>query len=183
MIYLNSLLRSSILFAAETMYDTKEVEYRLIERIEEDLLRKIFKTGSGCPIFQLYLESGHIPARFAIKRMKVIFFKYIISQDEGSLMFKLLMAQKNNRKRGDWYSEVKNIINELNISLNDEDIKKTTVFEFKKIVKEKTKVAALKYLKEMQRKDKKGAGINYNSIELQDYWHCLYKIRTQTVYI
>ena len=87
MIYLNSLLRSSILFAAETMYDTKEVEYRLIERIEEDLLQKIFKTGSGCPIFQLYLESGHIPARFAIKRMKVIFFKYIISQDEGSLMF------------------------------------------------------------------------------------------------
>ena len=179
MIYLNSLLRSSILFAAETMYDTKEVEYRLIERIEEDLLRKIFKTGSGCPIFQLYLESGHIPARFAIKRMKVIFFKYIISQDEGSLMFKLLMAQKNNRKRGDWYSEVKNIINELNISLNDEDIKKTTVFEFKKIVKEKTKVAALKYLKEMQRKDKKGAGINYNSIELQDYWHSCANIKLE----
>ena len=65
------------------------------------------------------------------------------------------MAQKNNRKRGDWYSEVKNIINELNISLNDEDIKKTTVFEFKKIVKEKTKIAALKYRKDMQRKGKK----------------------------
>ena len=51
------------------------------------------------------------------------------------------------------YLEVKNIINEHNISLNNENIKKTTVFEFKKIVKEKTKVAALKYLKEMQRKD------------------------------
>ena len=32
-IYLNSLLRSSILFAAETMYDVKEKEFRLIERI------------------------------------------------------------------------------------------------------------------------------------------------------
>ena len=42
MIYLNSLLRSRILFATETMYDIKEVEYRLIERIEEDLLRKFF---------------------------------------------------------------------------------------------------------------------------------------------
>ena len=73
MIYLSSLLRSSILFAAETMYDIKEIEYRLIERIEEDLLRRFFETGPGCPIFQLYFESGLIPARFAIKRMKIIF--------------------------------------------------------------------------------------------------------------
>ena len=48
MIYLNSLLRSSILFAAEAMYNVKEIEYRHIERIEEDMIRQIFKTGKGC---------------------------------------------------------------------------------------------------------------------------------------
>ena len=37
MIYINSLLHSSILFAAETMYNIKEAEFRLIERIEEDM--------------------------------------------------------------------------------------------------------------------------------------------------
>ena len=42
MIYLSSLLRSSILFAAETMYDIKEIDNRLIEPIEEDLLRRSF---------------------------------------------------------------------------------------------------------------------------------------------
>ena len=47
-IYLNSLLRSSILFAAETMYNVKENEFRQVEPIEEDLLRKLFKTGKGC---------------------------------------------------------------------------------------------------------------------------------------
>ena len=40
MIYLNSLLRSSILFAAEAMYNVKEIEYRHIERIKEDMMRK-----------------------------------------------------------------------------------------------------------------------------------------------
>ena len=35
MIYLNSLLRSSILFAAKAMYNLKENELRLLERIEE----------------------------------------------------------------------------------------------------------------------------------------------------
>ena len=67
MIYLNSLLRSSILFAAEAMYNIKESEYRKLERIEEDLLRKLFKSVKGCSIYQLYLESRHLPARFHIK--------------------------------------------------------------------------------------------------------------------
>ena len=124
MIYINSLLRSSVLFAAETMYDIKEAEYRLIERIEEDMLRRIFKTGPGCPIFQLYFESGHIPARFAIKRMKIMFFRYILSQEESSLIYRFLMAQKNDYKRGDWYSEVRNILREFKIDMSDETIKK-----------------------------------------------------------
>ena len=101
MIYNNSLLRSSILFATETVYSIKEVEYRLIGKIEEDMLRRFFETGPGCPIFQLYFESGHIPARFAIKRMKIIFFKYIPSQEENSLIYRFLIAQKNDFKRGD----------------------------------------------------------------------------------
>ena len=42
MVFLNSLLRSSILFASEAMYDIKEKEFRAIERIEEDLLRIFF---------------------------------------------------------------------------------------------------------------------------------------------
>ena len=45
MISINSLLRSSILFAAETMYNITEIEYRKIERIEMEMLRKLFKTG------------------------------------------------------------------------------------------------------------------------------------------
>ena len=39
-------------------------------------------------------------------------------------MLKFLMAQKNNRKRGDWYSEVHKIMNDFNIDLTDEVIKK-----------------------------------------------------------
>ena len=55
-IYLNLLLRSSILFAAETMYNIKEDEYRHIERIKEDILRKLFKTEKVCPIKNYILK-------------------------------------------------------------------------------------------------------------------------------
>ena len=115
-IYLNSLLRSSILYGAETMYNVKENEIRQLERIEENMLRKLFKTGQGCPIYQLYFESGHCPARFQVKRMKLVFYQYILQQEENSLLFRFLMAQKEEPRRGDWYSEVQQILKEFEIT-------------------------------------------------------------------
>ena len=134
-IYLNSLLRSSILYAAETMYNIKEDEYRHIERIEEDLLRKFFKIERGCPIYMLYFEAGHIPARIAIKRMKIVFFRYILTQKENSLLYQFLMAQKKKPTKGDWYSEVINYMEEFEIIMSEEDIKKMPEVPFKALVK------------------------------------------------
>ena len=35
------------------MYNVKEKEFREIERVQEDLLRKYFNTLKGCPIYML----------------------------------------------------------------------------------------------------------------------------------
>ena len=63
LIYLNSLIRASILYASETCYNLTEKDFRSIEKIEEECLRKILDTGRNCPMSLLYLETGHIPAR------------------------------------------------------------------------------------------------------------------------
>ena len=42
-VYIEALLRSSILYASETMVNVKESEYRTLENIEESVLQKYFK--------------------------------------------------------------------------------------------------------------------------------------------
>ena len=76
------------------------------------------KTVKGCLIYQLYLKSGHLPARFHIRRIKLVFYKCMLSPNENSLLFTFFMAQKNQPRRGGWYSEIQNIIKdfEMNIS-------------------------------------------------------------------
>ena len=77
-VFLNVMLRSSILYACETYYNLKGSEVRQMERIEESYLRQMFKTSKDCPITQLYLESGHIPARFEITKIRLLFLQYIL---------------------------------------------------------------------------------------------------------
>ena len=53
-IFMNVLLRSSILYASETYYNLTELEMRQIERIEESYMRQLVKTKRSCPVNQLY---------------------------------------------------------------------------------------------------------------------------------
>ena len=113
-IYLNSLLRGSILYAAEAMFNATEEDYRKIEQIEEGQMRLLFATRSRCPIHLMYLESGHIPARFQIKRIMVNYFQYILHQNVESLLFKMLMAQIIKPVKGDYYYQMTSIMGEIN---------------------------------------------------------------------
>ena len=67
-------------------YNLKEGELRQIERIEEGYLRNVSKTTKGCPITQLYLEIGQIPARFEIQKMRLLYLKCILEESDDSLL-------------------------------------------------------------------------------------------------
>ena len=89
-------LKGSFLYTAEAMINISEQDFRQIEQIEEDLMRKLFSTDISCPLHLMYLEAGQIPARYQIKRMILVFFQYISKQKEDSMLFKMLQAQVSN---------------------------------------------------------------------------------------
>ena len=110
-IFMNSILRGSILYASDTYYNLTESQLRSIERIEETYLRKVLKTTKGCPIVQMYLEMGQWPARFEIQKLRLLFLKSILQQDDywhGIQVFQ--------PTRGDLVSSCKTDLKELGIT-------------------------------------------------------------------
>ena len=83
LVYLNSLLRSSLLYGAEIYYNLTERNLRMIEMIEEECLKKILDTKKTCSSSLLYLQTGQLPARFHIKVMQLNFFKVYSSSEKG----------------------------------------------------------------------------------------------------
>jgi hypothetical protein len=90
---MNVMIRSSILYASDMYYQLKETELRQLERIEESYLRQVLKTTKGCPINQLYLSLGQYPARFEIQKMRLLYLKYILHENETSLLYKFFTLQ------------------------------------------------------------------------------------------
>ena len=160
MLFMNIMLRSSILYACETYYNLKENEIRQLERIEENYMRQLLKTKKGCPINQMYCELGQVPARFDIFKIQLFFLKNILSQEEDSMIRKFFQLQVENPVRGDWASScLKN--------LSFKQIKEMSELKYTKLVKEKCKESAYIYL--MKKRGVKGQEISYQKLEMADY--------------
>ena len=166
-ILLNVMLRSSILYASETYYNLKEIEIRNLERIEEGFLRRMFQTSSGCPTAQLYLESGHVPARYAIKQTRLLFLKTILEENHESQIYKLLNLQFENPTRGDWASTCLEDLKDLKISMSLQDIKTITKKQFTMKLKISIQKRAYEYL--INKRGSKGQEINYSELKMAEY--------------
>ena len=167
MILLNAILRPSVLYACDTYYNLKENEVRQLERIEENFLRKVLGTARGCPISQLYLETGHIPARLEIQKTRLLYLQYILQQPEDSSLLKFLLLQFEFPTRGDWASTCTTDMRKLKIELTLDEIRIMTKYKFTKLLKEKIHVSALEYLTEKQ--GIKGQEIRYTCMEMSEY--------------
>ena len=166
-LFMNVMLRGSILYSIEMCYNFKEKELRQIKRIEEEYIRKILNTSRGCPITQLYLEYGQYPARFEIQKRRLLYLKYILEQPEDSLIKKIFNLQISEPTRGDWASTFQEDLTSLKITLSHKEIQKMTKYRFTSLIKERIKENALNYLKDKQKK--KGSKIKYKNLEMAEY--------------
>ena len=166
-IFLNVMLRSSILYGCETYYNLKETEIRQLERIEESFLRKMFGTNKGCPITQLYLESGHAPARFEIKKTRLLFLQYILQENSDSQICKFLKLQIEKPTRGDWASSCQKDLKDFKIEISFDEIRTLTKNQFCKILKTSIKQTAFEYL--IGKQKSKGKEIKYSELKMSEY--------------
>ena len=127
----------------------------------------MFKTSKGCPISQLYLESGHIPARFQIFKSRLLFLKYVLEQDSKSLINRFFKLQLNHPIKGDWASSCLEDLKYLEIRIELEEIKEIKRNKFVNLINRSIKKKALEYLQKMR--GKKGQEIVYNEIKMADY--------------
>ena len=171
-IFLNSLIRSSVLYGAEATYNLTEKDLRELKRIEENQMKNIFKaeTGIQVPLHLMYLEGGQVPARYQIQRYKLNFLQYILQQEENSILYTMLEAQRNHRVRGDWFSECEETLKSFEIDISIEDIKSMTRKNFRKITKQKSEEIAFKQLILKKEKGSKGSTLKYGKgLQMSEY--------------
>ena len=146
---------------------TKEITE--LEMVDDLLLRRILAAHSKTPKELLYLETGNIPVRYILMARRINFLHYILNENEDSLLHNFFEAQLKSPVKGDWVLRVKKDLEELEINLTFLEISQTSKSDLKKIIREKVKSAAFRYLSELKLSHSKSRNIKHGELKLQTY--------------
>ena len=165
----SSLLLSSLLLNSEAWVNLSEKDIRGLEQTDEILLSRILEAESNTSNTFKYLELGIMPVRFEIMKRTIIFLQYILKQEKTTMIHKVFKATCDSPIKKDFVSVCQKYLKDLKIELSFSEIEKMGNWNFKNLVKEKTKLAAFEYLIKHQKKQTKIDHIEYFGLEMQEY--------------
>ena len=116
-----AMLINTILFNCEAWHGIKENDVKVLESIDEHLLRSLVGAHSKTPLEFLYLESGATPIRFIISNRRMMYQQIILKRNEKELTNRIYKSQEVNPTEGDFYCLVKADWEMIGESMNEED--------------------------------------------------------------
>ena len=164
-----SLFINGIFTNMEVAYDLTEAQITRLEEVDKILLRKILNAHSKTPRESLYLETGTIPLRYLIKSRRIMYLHHILTRKPDALLLQTFQAQNKFPVKGDWSLTVADNLNELDINLNYDTIKKLSKRTFKKYLRQKVMQSAFRHLMEEKNVHTKMDNISYSKLETQKY--------------
>ena len=164
-----AMLLNGMLYNSEAWHNITEEEVKILEKVDEYLLRSLVKAHSKVPLEFLYLEAGAIPVRFLISSRRILYFQTILKRPENELIRRVLKAQQHDVLPGDFAQLVQEDMKLLGPNINESYIQQTSRKSFKSEVKRKINHAAFEYLTKLQSKHSKISNIEYTELKIQDY--------------
>ena len=164
-----AMLLNGVLYNSEAWHGVTDSDIKLIETIDEYLLRSLVNGHSKTPIEFLYLEAGAVPIRFLISSRRMIYLQTILKRDDGELIKKIYKAQARNPTPGDFVELLKTDFNKIKESFDESAIEHSNTSSYKKFIKTKVRMAAFIYLNDLKLTHSKVRDIEYDKLETQSY--------------
>ena len=164
-----AMLVNGMLYNSEAWHAITESEIKMLEHVDEALLRALVNGHAKTPLEFLYLEAGALPIRFIITQRRLSFHQTILKRNDKELTRRIYEEQKNNPTPGDFIELVKGDFKIINEVQNDDKIRNTNIKTYKSKLKLSVKAAAFEYLKEKLRTHTKVKHIRYNKFDTQAY--------------
>ena len=164
-----AMLLNGVLFNSEAWHAISENEIKLLEAVDEHLLRSLVGGHAKTPLEFLYLEAGAIPIRYMVSCRRMIYHQTILKRPDEELTKRVYNAQKDSPTDGDFYQLVKADWEMVGENLDEVHITSKSTEEHKKAVKAKIRNAAHRYLQNLKVQHSKVKDIKYPKLERQEY--------------
>ena len=129
------MLLGSMLTNCESWINITESDLKDLEKPDTMLQRKLLSSSGNPSKAFMYLELGITPVKYVIMGRRVNFLHYILNEHIQSMVGQVLRALKEDSRKGDFWWLVQKDLKELNIYMDEIQIRNHTKWQWKQIVK------------------------------------------------
>jgi len=160
------ILISSLLNNSETWINLTKSDIEKIEKPDKIFHDKLL--GKGSKVFK-HLELGTLPLKFVILKKRLKFLKYILDEQEDTMIRQVFDTLKTESKKGDFVDLVTKDMKEINLKVTYEEIKTCTKRKWNELVNIKTEEKGFKTLVEENKTKEKTKHISFERLQMSDY--------------
>ena len=159
---------NGILFSSEAWHGISNDDVKVLEKIDESLIRALLQAHAKVPIEFLYLETGSIRIRHILSSRRLMYFQTLLMRDDEEVTKRVLREQQCHPCPGDFVMLIKDDCEKLNM-LYDENCIITAGRGYKKHIKKSVRHAAFNELLNEQKEHSKVKDIKYEKFDVQPY--------------
>jgi hypothetical protein len=163
------LLLGGLLTNVESWINITKQNLDDLEKPDTILQRKLLSVTANPSKCFMKLELAILPVKYVIMKKRLMFLQYILKESTESLISQVFTALKEDSRKGDFVQLTNTDRKDLEIELNDMEIKSMSKWSWKKLLKEKTKVMAFVELEQENSEKEKTRDIEFDSLEMSSY--------------
>ena len=129
-----AMLLNGILYNSEAWHDISDDDIKVLESIDEHLLRSLVKAHSKTPLEFLYMETGSTPIRHIVSCRRLLYLQKILKRPEKELVRRILIAQSDNPTKSYFVKLVEKDLNQMEEDLDFNQIQSMSIRYFKKLI-------------------------------------------------
>ena len=152
LMFRNSQLINGTLYNMEALHGVRNNHLDIIEECDKMLFRQIFDCPQGTPVEAFFFETSTLPLRFILQGRRLMYLWSILKKPNTELVRQVYKAQKQFKTKGSWAEQIEDDLKICEIDLTDEEIESLSQFQMTKLVKEKIREQADKYLLNLKAK-------------------------------
>ena len=159
LMFRESMLINSMLCNVEVLYGLTKAHIEKLEAVDKTYLRRIFQSPVSTPVESLFIESNVLPLRFVVMARRIMYYHTLLQKPDSELAKSVFLAQQKFTVKNDWVIQLKDDLEQCQITLTEDEIKNMKKEKFKKFVKEKIRNLSNAYLLDLQQSHSKSGNI------------------------
>ena len=153
----------------EVAYNVTKSEIKQLDKVDIEFLQRTMFATAKVSRCILLLELGLVSVEYLIKQKCLGFLHHLLSSNDSSLAYQVLMEQRKTQLKGDWVNLVSEDLQSLKMFLSFDDISRMPKGKFKELVKKSCEKACFNSLLKEKNILSKGREIQYSCLMTQSY--------------